>query len=91
MTEWSEAMGYSRSQFWKKIDQYFNTSPQEIYLQKKKQVLITCLKENIHYSNREAATCIHLPNGDALYQFVKRHFRSSVGVLKERIRNGDLS
>jgi hypothetical protein len=91
VTEWAEAMGYSRTQFWKKIDHHFKTSPQELYLQKKKRLLIASLRENHHLTGREAATKIHLPNGDALYQFVKRHFRCSVGVLKVRIKHGDLS
>jgi hypothetical protein len=91
VTEWSETMGYSRTQFWKKIDHHFKTSPQEIYLQKKKQILITTLRENIHSTSRQTAIVIHLPDGDALYQFVKRHFKCSVGELKERIENGDLS
>lgn len=91
VTEWSEAMGYSRTQFWKKIDHHFKTSPQELYLQKKKQILIATLRENIHSTSRQTAIVIHLPDGDALYQFVKRHFRCSVGELKERIKHGDLS
>ncbi len=82
VTEWAEAMGYSRTLFWKAFDSHFKVTPRSKYIKKKMEVLCIFFNENSECKNREAAEVIHLNNGDALYKFVKRHFGCSTTELR---------
>jgi methylphosphotriester-DNA--protein-cysteine methyltransferase len=86
--EWGEAMGYTRSAFWKSFDRHYRYSPRQAYIDQKKKVLCTWLKSNGDTSGREAAIKIHLGDGDALYKFVKRHFNCSVSTLRDEMTCG---
>jgi len=87
VTEWSESMGYSRSYFWKRFKSFFNVSPQRIYINKKKERLISCLENEVHLDNLTLAKKIHLLDENGLCQFVKIHFGCTPSELKYELSN----
>ena len=86
--EWGEAMGYTRSAFWKSFDRHYRYSPRQAYIDQKKKVLCQWLKSNGVPSGRKAAEQIHLSDGDALYKFVRRHFNCTVSNLSKKMKGG---
>lgn len=84
--EWADKMGYSKSHFWRKFDACFDTSPQRVFIEKKKSVLVSFMRRGNDFRFKESAQEIHLPNGNSLHQFVKKHFGCTPTELKERVR-----
>lgn len=83
VNSWADLMGYSRTVFWKRYDAVFLKSPQDTYIEKKKEVLLRCISMKKEFKNRELAHKIHLNDGNSLYQFVRYHLKTTPSKLKK--------
>lgn len=87
--QWSEAMGYSKSYFWRKFEALFRQTPQSVFIDQRKEALIKFIKTHKDCTCTRAAKQIHLTDGNGLYQFVTRNFDCTPTELMEKIWNGE--